>query len=1519
MFIMKTFRHFLSSYLLLLLFVLGLSASPSALSADELTIANRRGQSNSVPYWGFYSDEYHVQSQSIYLADSLASIARDSVISEIRLYADHDFFFSGEVEIRLGRVAFDRFTSDTVAPYMTAAGFVPDANLSLVYRGHIHIADGVALLPFDDDYVYQGGNLLVDIRMVEPGCKSRRNWLHWYGDDGVGREASLFRIFPKSANYAEISRFLPKATFVHSAPSHVEKPYRLSVVQNDTADVTVRWQPRGTETAWDLRLTDDKGRVLQSFDNLATTQLQLDSPTIAAMHFHTYYYVQVRPHTTATEFNTWSGRLRFHTGWCHPYPTNQDSYGITNVRFGSGPRQVNQSTNKSGYDPNTPNPVDLSPYYEDYSRQGVVGDVYAGEEEILYLTSNSAQRRDVVVWIDYNNDFIFEPDEVVAAGFSHSDDNSPARLRFTVPVTVQTGRTYRMRIMGARNYLDDAVASGDYSALDACHSADYCVVQDFDVHVLPITCPKPRNLRGSHITVASADIAWSPGDRETGWTLRYKAEQDDDWTQVANLTDTTHALTGLSADTRYIVEVQANCSADEASHWSEQYSFRTGVCAPRPQNPNGCPVTEFHFGTGNIPNNTVTTLDGFTPAYSNTTHPAQAPFYGDYTAQGTARVVAGVDTSVIIKYNTGRRNSYTTVFWLDIDRNNEFSADEMVIGLNHTNAGIELPQGGGTVAPSYYYFRLNIPQETPLGTYRLRFAASLDDEWENPNPQISLSYDDFENIDPCADGNYTIIEDYTVELVRYDTTANGAVYLLSGAQDAQGDNVYTARLVDVLPGRTTAKHRYVSLTDDADTRAITRTQEYDHELTIGSAVRYYNTSYNVVSVADAAFARLTGRYAVRLPQSLSRLGDDSQTALAFNSQADALLLFDGTVMPQLQASGIRGNVTFGFNQEATAQEMAANQAALRQLTSTAEALWASFPYDVVSASLSEADFRFVSRPFRALSLEVGLRQGEQLNPVDQTWHSFSNPQFSVDETFAGLTGNATTDETYRGTLTAEAVLNIQPERLARIRQDDNRAIASYPEAEIFNDVDKLIIEADRYTTPSWKIEATAGGADFVTTRVPIETHHKIDNKYYYWIAQPYNVSLADVRCVDNDGRELQLYTDPTWATPRTADQWVIFSYSEQQRVSETLVYQMITDPNAQLDAGHGYAVAVAGTDAHEAQAELVEATLILPSGYGVKTIGADSHVYTINNVTANGTDARTPWYRNWNLLANPTYGTISGAAFGRYVNVHTRPEDPVVDQYHTAIIPVSIPAFKGVSVQVAPGATSIEVRPTAQAEIQYLPATQPEYFTLRLDNGLDRTTVIDNPQASDLYVIGEDLSKVLRPGLSLYTLDSDRVSYAFNEMNIAAESSDRHIPLGISASQPGMHTLGLSPDATDFSGEVWLLDRENHTMTELTRGAVNIQVPAGAVDNRFEIVVRRKPADVETATAASGLNAYVVDGRLYLDETVENAILTITDAQGRTLYTGPVSGQQAYRFPMRGVYMISLRTDSNLRTIKLVY
>ena len=178
-------------------------------------------------------------------------------------------------------------------------------------------------------------------------------------------------------------------------------------------------------------------------------------------------------------------------------------------------------------------------------------------------------------------------------------------------------------------------------------------------------------------------------------------------------------------------------------------------------------------------------------------------------------------------------------------------------------------------------------------------------------------------------------------------------------------------------------------------------------------------------------------------------------------------------------------------------------------------------------------------------------------------------------------------------------------------------------------------------------------------------------------------------------------------------------------------------------------------------------------------------------------------------------------------------------------------------------------------------ADAEEQYTLRLElqqNGTkaDQTFVELHDDATTMFDMNVDLTKMFNAGANIYTLIGSDNQVAANVMPIANTT----IPVGVQIATAGEYTFAM-PDGTEGM-VVELIDYETNTRTNLLLSDYIVNLPAGTCETRFALSVKidKTATSVENITEVEGANGegvkkYIIDGKLFLQK---NGMLY--DAQG---------------------------------------
>jgi hypothetical protein len=172
------------------------------------------------------------------------------------------------------------------------------------------------------------------------------------------------------------------------------------------------------------------------------------------------YYVQADCVTNGT--STWVGPFEFFTGYCASEPTIIDGTGFGNIVVGS-----------------TTFPSAGAVTYEDHTTPAV--DLGQGVNANLMITYETGYSYETNVWIDFNDNLVFEASEIVYTGVSLGDNPTTLDASFVMPASAALGM-HRMRIVGT-DFLQ--------TPPNPCFSAAWGATADFTVNIVVPACSPP--------------------------------------------------------------------------------------------------------------------------------------------------------------------------------------------------------------------------------------------------------------------------------------------------------------------------------------------------------------------------------------------------------------------------------------------------------------------------------------------------------------------------------------------------------------------------------------------------------------------------------------------------------------------------------------------------------------------------------------------------------------------------------------------------------------------------------------------------------------------------------------------------------------------------------------------------------------------------------------------------------------------------------------------------------------------
>lgn len=221
---------------------------------------------------------------------------------------------------------------------------------------------------------------------------------------------------------------------------------------------------------------------------------------------------------------------------------------------GSSIENMNSGCSTGGYGDYTDlDPVDLTP-----------GQTYIGTVETDY---GSPDFEAVRIWIDYNDNGVFEADETIGA-----IDNLQAggsEFEFITLGSALEG-LHRMRVRLVYN------TTG--LAIDPCSSVTYGETEDYMVNVLAApSCISVSHVHANFISSTDIQLGWTEYNDATSWSIEYGPQGMDlgDGTLIEGVSTNPYTLEDLEPNTFYDIYVRSECEEEDLSSWSGPKTFWT--------------------------------------------------------------------------------------------------------------------------------------------------------------------------------------------------------------------------------------------------------------------------------------------------------------------------------------------------------------------------------------------------------------------------------------------------------------------------------------------------------------------------------------------------------------------------------------------------------------------------------------------------------------------------------------------------------------------------------------------------------------------------------------------------------------------------------------------------------------------------------------------------------------------------------------------------------------------------------
>ena len=533
------------------LFLLLLAAffAPLAMNAQNtLTVHDGTETSDRVPIFSWHAGASQ-QSQLIYPASELTAMSGKALTQMVFYWQQGpwtcDNYSVGTWTISLGETTATIFNGgfDTTTPLTDLfTGVLDEAG------GLFNTTDHTLTITFDEEYAYQGGNLLV--QFAHTGTGEHMDY-HFIGQSMDEEATSYLCCYESNGNayINESNNFLPKTTFTYQAQPNCAKPTNLAISYNEgDPTATVTWTSEATNFNIDVN-----GTITAVTGNSYTFDVSLI----------TTYTIKVQA-DCGDEQSYWTKAISFFSG-CGIFPVTY-SYGFederdmncwTIITTGYNGEYTGIYEDEDDEDYAHTGSHSFRFYYTTEPGQYLISPELGGFENGLH----------VEFWYrEYSEGY----PETFQVGYS-TTDNNPDSFTWGTEITATTSyQRFKANYPAATKYVAVKHTSDDQYAL---------YLDDFLFEESP-SCIEPTGIQVADATTHGATVSWTAGGSETAWDIFVTADAtivpDDNTTPtVANTNNNPYSLSNLSAGTIYYVYVRAICSGTEVSEWSNVATFAT--------------------------------------------------------------------------------------------------------------------------------------------------------------------------------------------------------------------------------------------------------------------------------------------------------------------------------------------------------------------------------------------------------------------------------------------------------------------------------------------------------------------------------------------------------------------------------------------------------------------------------------------------------------------------------------------------------------------------------------------------------------------------------------------------------------------------------------------------------------------------------------------------------------------------------------------------------------------------------
>ena len=534
-----------------------------------LTVADSTATNDYVPVYGLYVDDF-VRCQTVYPADMLTDLTGENILGLT-------YYLGTPAASSWGVAQFVVNVKEVTGTTLSA--FEDMTGATTVYTGSLDATQATMEIEFNTPYIYQGGNLLIEIYNTLEGTYKGASF---YGKNVTGASWQGYN-GTSVANITGAARaFMPKTTFVYGTAPTCFKVQNLTASDITSSSITLSWDDTinsgATYTIYDM--SDTTVVNVTIVDNTAIID-ELDANTVYTFGVQTdcgagdiangYTVVSTRTACSAEGLpfiEDFSASLATDPCW-------RGSTGTTAAQAIAG-TALTLTTNQWTYESSTSNGLEAGHY-----RVNIYGTnckKWMITPTIDFSTASSPL-------LSFDAAFTVYSGTGVATGF----ENNATQL-FMILASTDNGQTWdsvasiSLASIASTSYIRQYVDLSEYAG-DTVRIAFYAQSTvsggDNNLHVDNVSidestgdiCYPVSGMTVSDLTSNSATLTWNAS--ADSYTLSFTDGTDTtDYTYY----DTVAEFYTLLPNTQYTAIIVANCSSDNESD-PVSFTFRTNCGA----------------------------------------------------------------------------------------------------------------------------------------------------------------------------------------------------------------------------------------------------------------------------------------------------------------------------------------------------------------------------------------------------------------------------------------------------------------------------------------------------------------------------------------------------------------------------------------------------------------------------------------------------------------------------------------------------------------------------------------------------------------------------------------------------------------------------------------------------------------------------------------------------------------------------------------------------------------------------